>query len=560
MTKTLLVGLDAACWEYVNPLLEANRLPTLKGLMETGVWGALRSTMPAWTPTAWTSIITGKNPGKHGIFDMVWRRPGSYEFFPTNARMRWGSPFWRWLNEAGLRVGLVNIPFTHPPEPMDGFLVCGFGTPNSAPERTYPPDLLPQIERQFGPYIPAVDPLFLRTAPPDEILRVEREHQRRQVQIALALARSQQVDVLAINLMLTDHANHKMPDMERVRQAYCHADEDLRRLIDGFQPDNVMLISDHGSSRLKGIFLLNAWLRDRGYYVPAPNTSAEQSAALNWLLVQWLQTRYGLKGLPEKVLRRLARETIRRLPESIARPLWRKVENHLPFAREHVRYNGQPDYARTPLYFGSVYSGLLYLNRADREPNGIIPPAEAAGLAREIADQLAQIPDPDTGEPILPAVYTAGELYNGPALNNAPDLILDGYGGAWNLQMSHYTPTFEQPRNRYFLGLGHRRDYGWHSRDGLFVFSGAPFTTGPATAAGHVMDIPATLLHLHGVPVPNDYDGRVLTETMTADFLEQHPLRTQEGDGDEAIPLEFLYSSEEEAELTAHLRALGYLE
>jgi len=93
--KTLVVGLDAACWDYVEPLLRSGRMPTLERFMDTGFWGTLNSTMPPWTPTAWSTIITGKNPGKHGVFDLMWKRPGTYEFIPTNETHRRGTPFWR---------------------------------------------------------------------------------------------------------------------------------------------------------------------------------------------------------------------------------------------------------------------------------------------------------------------------------------------------------------------------------------------------------------------------------------------------------------------------------
>ncbi|RME46123.1 MAG: hypothetical protein D6796_09440 [Caldilineae bacterium] len=559
MTKTLLVGLDAACWEYLNPLLEAGRLPTLKGLMEAGTWGTLHSTMPAWTPTAWASIVTGKNPGKHGIFDMLWRPPGSYQFFPTSARLRRGSPFWRRLNEAGLRVGLVNIPFTHPPEPLDGFLVCGFGTPNSAAEVTYPPNLQAQIAERFGEYAPTVPAAFLRTAEPDDILTVEREHQTRQVQIALDFARSQGVDVLVINLMLTDHANHKMPDMERVQQAYCHADEDLQRLIDGFQPDNVMLISDHGSRRVKGDFLLYAWLRDRGYLVQMERTPAEQSDALNWILAQWLQAHHGWSGLFEKAYRYVVKTALPFMPSVITRRFWNNLETIIPFARPHIRFSEKLNYKATSIFPWSSYAGLLQLNIAGREPQGVLRSEEQAEFLARLIAGMKEIVDPDTGHPLFPAIYTARELYNGPALAYAPDLILDTYNSPWNILETHRRGAIvEQTYGRYFAQ--NRKDFGWHSRDGIFVFAGPSFTTGPATVAGHVMDIPATLLHLHGVPIPDDYDGQVLTETLQADFVAHHPIRFQAGDGEEDLPVENLYSPEEEAELVAHLQALGYLE
>ena len=516
--------------------------------------------MPPWTPTAWASIITGKNPGKHGIFDMMWRRPGTYEFMPTRAEVRMGTSFWKQLNKAGLRVGLVNVPFTYPPDPVAGFVVCGFGTSNSATNVTYPYDGLQWIEKEFGHYEPAIEGRFLRTAPPPEIFDVERKHQARQVRIALEFAERYQVDVLAINLMFTDHANHKMPELPQVQEAYYQSDIDLDTLLQSFQPNNVMLISDHGSNRLKGNFLLNAWLRDQGYYVQVESEPAERSTALNWVLVQWLQTHQGWSGPQEKILRRLAKDGLLRLPDRIKQRFWNEIENVIPFAREHILLSDQPDYTRTQVFPGSVYSGLLYLNVMGREITGIVPPEERQSLATEIAAKLRQVEEPETGHPLFSDVYTAQDVYTGPAVEHAPDLILDSYDNGWNIQTSGYGATLEHTYNKYFVDVVNRNDFGWHSRDGIFVFSGQDFNVGSATGQGHVMDIPATLLHLYGVPIPEDYDGRVLTELMTPELSQQS---IQYQPGDVTVPTTSVgesYSAKEEEELVDHLRALGYLD
>jgi predicted AlkP superfamily phosphohydrolase/phosphomutase len=561
MKKTLFVGLDAACWEYVEPLLQAGRMPALQELMNSGIWGTLHSTMPPWTPAAWASIATGKNPGKHGVFDMMWRRPGTYEFTPTSAKVRMGTPFWKHLNENGLRVGLVNVPFTYPPDSVEGFVVGGFGTPNSASDITYPPEVLPWIHQEFGHYKPTVDAEFLRTASPPEIFDVEKKHQVTQVNIALQLAKRYQIEVLVINLMFPDHANHKMPDMEQVNEAYRQSDADLNVLIQGFCPDNVMLISDHGSNRLKGNFLLNAWLRDQGYYIQAENTASARTRALNWMLVQWLQVHQGWSGSQEKILRHLAKDSLLKLPNRLTQHFWDKIEDHLPFARDHVMYSDQPNYARTQVFPGSVYSGLLYFNLINRDPTGTISLAERQTLAAEIADKLLEIEEPETGEPLFSNVYPACEVYSGPALEHAPDLIIDSYDKGWNIQASHYVPKVESVSNKYFVGLDQQRDFGWHSRDGIFVFSGQDFNIGPTDNTGHIMDVPATLLHLYGIPIPEDYDGQVLTKLMKPE-IGQRPINYQPGDA----VLTFFetsddsYSAEESEELVSHLRSLGYLD
>ena len=515
--------------------------------------------MPPWTPTAWSSIITGKNPGKHGVFDMLWRRPGTYEFILSNARTREGTPFWKRLNQHGIRVGLVNIPFTHPPDEVDGFVVSGFGTPSSARNITYPAGLLEWIEQSFGSFQPVVDVKVLETASPEEILKYESEHQSRQVQVASALVKRHPVDVLAINLMLTDHANHKMPQIDQVQEAYSRSDHHLCRLIEAFQPDNIMVISDHGSNRITGDFLLNAWLRDQGYYVQTAHQSVERSATLNWILLQWLRARFGWSGISEKMLRHAMRLSLPVLPKWIAEKIWADIDRHIPFARQYFLYSNQPDFDRTAVFPGSVYSGLLYLNLRGREMSGTVPYEQRLSFASEIAQELSKIEDPDTGYPLFSGIYAAADLYSGPATENAPDLILDSYDARWNIRTNKYIPIPMVARQRYFVDMTGRRDFGWHSREGVFVFSGPGFSVGGSLTDGSVMDVPATLLHLYDVPIPEDYDGRVLLDLLSTEFCQQQ-VRYQVGDTASQTSEETQLSAKETKELMDHLKALGYLD
>ncbi len=557
--KTLLVGLDAACWEYLNPLLAAGELPTIQRLMENGAWGTLRSTMPALTPAAWSSIITGKNPGKHGVFDMTRRRADSYETMPVNARLRLGTPFWKRLNEQGIRVGLVNIPFTYPPDTIDGFVVGGFGVPGSVPDLTHPRQALHWIEEQFGTYEPAVPSTLLRSGRHAAIYEAEQHHQERFVKIALGLAKQYPVDVLVINLMLLDHINHKMPDMERVHQAVRQLDADLAMLMAGFEPDVVMAISDHGSRRVKGDFLLHAWLRDQGYAVQVKRPLSEQESVMNWVLIQWLQKQKGWSGLPEKAARRLARLLLPRLSQNLSNAFWQRVEKEIPFAREHALFSDQLDYGRTRVYTGASYSGVLYFNQKGREPQGIVTPAQQAELTAELSHQLMQILDPELGQPLFSEVYDGEKIYDGPAKLVSPNVVIDYYQSQWNILSTFRRGAYaEKSRARYFVD--NIKDFGHHSRDGIFVYHGGDFKSGVSGIHGHVMDIPATLLHLYQVPIPQDFDGRSMTDTLTTDFLAHHPSQSQPGDENAELTFSDLYSAEETEEIISHLKALGYLD
>lgn len=556
--KTLLLGLDAASWNYLEPLLSAGCLPTLQHLINSGVHGTMQSTIPAKTPTAWASIITGKNPGKHGIFDMVWRSPSTYDFVPTSARVRIGTPFWKYLNDKGIRVGLVNIPFTYPPESLDGFCVAGFGTPDSARNITYPADLLEVIETKWGRFNPVVDMQVISRGSPEQIFEIEQAHQSLQVQVATVLAKQFEVDVLAINLMLLDHANHKMPEMHQVNQAIIQCDADIAHLIQEFQPDHVLLFSDHGSRRSKGNFLINRWLIDQGYLIHMERNGYQRSQALNWILMQWLRTHWGWSGLAERLTRRLLRFTVPLLRGKLKQRFWQALNEVIPFAQEHILFSDQIDFSRTYLFPGSIFSGLLYFNISGRDPKGVLPLDKVAELSSEITDKLAKITDPVTGKPLSILAYSSKDLYNGSAGTYGPDLILDNYRLDWNLQLSYITPIVEKAYERYFVN--NRGEFGWHRQDGIYTFSGPFFKPCETPSDGHVMDIPATLLYLYGVALPEDYDGRVLTGLFTSEFRDQNPITYQAGDAISEYTAENHLSAQEMEELTNHLRSLGYLE
>jgi predicted AlkP superfamily phosphohydrolase/phosphomutase len=559
MKRTLLIGFDAACWEYLNPLLHAGRLPTLQQLMDAGIWGTLHSTMPAHTPTAWASIVTGKNPGKHGVYDHLWRRTGTYEYAPTNARLRMGTPFWLRLSEHGLRVGLVNVPFTHPPDSLNGFVVGGFGTPAAVSDITYPSDLLGEIEEYFGHYEPAVLPSFIKTASAAEIFSAEGSHQKQQVKIANRLARQFEVDILVINLMFLDHANHYLSDMSQVEEAICQSDADLTDLILGFEPDNVIVFSDHGSRRVDGTFLLHAWLRDQGYCVQIKRSPSERSGALNYLLLQLINNRLDSTGSVSKSFRLLGKNIIPKLPFWALEWFWNQAEQFIPFAREHVIFSEDLDYERTSVYPGSSFSGLLYVNLLGREPMGKVSSEDCLELIDELIEKISQIPDPQTELPLISNIFRSEDIYHGLALASAPDLVLDIYEASCNVMTNFRRgPELTERRNKYFIA--DKKEFGRHSREGMFVFSGQDFNNGAAQHEAQVLDIPPTLLNLYDIPIPEDFDGRSLTELMVPEFVSRHPIGSQPGDPESLVSDENLYSKEETDELMERLRSLGYIE
>ena len=140
--RVLIVGLDGATWAVLRPLMQAGRMPRLRAAVEGGASGVLHSTIPPITPAAWTTFLTGKQPGSHGIIDFE-------RYDPTSNRLRFNSTrcldhvrnLWQIAGEAGLKVGSVNVPMTYPPVPVNGFMVSGFETPGPESDFVYPKEL-----------------------------------------------------------------------------------------------------------------------------------------------------------------------------------------------------------------------------------------------------------------------------------------------------------------------------------------------------------------------------------------------------------------------------------
>ncbi len=150
--RWLILGLDGATFDVFEPLMKAGKMPHLRRLTQEGVSGTLLSTKPPMTPAAWTTFMTGKGPGRHGIIDFE-------RYDPRTGKLSFNSTFqirektiWEILSGKGLKVGSINLPMTYPPTPVNGFMISGFETPSTDVDFTWPASLKDDILRQFPNY------------------------------------------------------------------------------------------------------------------------------------------------------------------------------------------------------------------------------------------------------------------------------------------------------------------------------------------------------------------------------------------------------------------------
>ena len=150
--RVVVVGVDGATFDIIKPWSSAGFLPNIKKLLEDGTHGFLNSTIPPITGPAWVSFQTGKNPGKHGIFDWLKRDNNSYALKPINAGDIKHKTIWEIIGEQGKKACVINVPVTFPPKKVNGSIVSGMLTPSKNSEYTYPTNLKSEINKVLDDY------------------------------------------------------------------------------------------------------------------------------------------------------------------------------------------------------------------------------------------------------------------------------------------------------------------------------------------------------------------------------------------------------------------------
>jgi len=524
--RVIVIGLDGATFDLFGPWMEAGDLPNLARLCAEGRRGRLRSCLPPVTSPAWKCFSTGKNPGRLGVF--WWRqvdRPGR-RIIGAEARLFRSRDVWDVLGEAGLRVGVIGMPLTFPPRRVNGFMVSG-GPYAEESGYTEPPGLQAEIESRFGYRLHPRHALSRENrasrAVVDEILALTAQR----FDAGEYLLERQSPDFLCLVLFYVNNLQHFCWREEPVRRVWRMIDDRLGRFM---RDDvNLFLVSDHGLARIERVFCVQSWLRREGYLVLRP----ERFSALGWLRLSRERVRTAARTLRLDVAatRLLGRGRLERLVE------------HIPFRESRVREAGaferRLDWDRTRAL--ALPQGPLYL----LSPSG---PAAREELARELTGRLEGLVDPLTGRRPVRRVHRREDVYNGPFAKDAPDLVLEPEPG--------YHIREGDVRTEEIFAVDDEWQADNHP-DGILIARGPDVCAGNEVGA-EIIDVAPTVLHLMGLPVPDDMDGRVLEEIFHQESeAARRPVRCAPAAPDHPPPPT---SDKDEAEVAERLRDLGYLE
>ncbi|MBN1953731.1 MAG: alkaline phosphatase family protein [Anaerolineae bacterium] len=543
MNRILVVGIDGGTFDLIRPWAEAGHLPHLARLMDEGAWGLLESTLPPVTSPAWPTFATGKNPGQHGVFDFI--QPAGGEFDLVNSTSIQSPTLWQILSNAGRQVGVINVPVTYPPAAVNGFIVGGMLSPRAG-RITYPDHLLDPYRDELGPYrvAPAVQH---KEGNEDEFIADLLDLVAQRGKYGLRMMADHRWDFYMVHFQATDvlqHAlwkhidpAHPLYDPQAaarfapmVRQVFERVDDFVGRLVEQAGEDtSVIVMSDHGFGALHWVVNLNLFLLQAGLLQLKRDPFTRLRAGL---------FRAGLT--PASVWHWIERAGLQNYVWLVSKSTRNKVvSKFLSF--------DDVDWSRTQAYsMGHV--GQIYVNLKGREPQGIVEPGTAYQAVRQRAiEVLRELRHPETGQPMVDQVIPGDQVAHGPYAQRGPDLhvVLDGYRAI-------AFPLFATDSRLVTRQI--RGDSGCHRRHGILIACGPAFRGGQTLQGARIVDLAPTILHVMGLPVPDDMDGRVLTSILATD----RPVAYEQASPAEASADSAL-SAEDLAEVEERLRALGYL-
>lgn len=514
--RVIIIGLDGADWSLLRPLLAEGALPTLRALVEGGVSATLESVFPTNSMAAWASLMTGVNPGKHGVFDFVRRSDTPFQTLVTNStRVRFPTVC-ELLTGAGLSSCTIDMPPFYPPFEVNGVMLGGVGV--LGPEYlSYPVEVSQLLQDRAGGYADDVAwmPYHGREAELVEQLIALTENRLR---VAETLLDERAFDLFTVVFVTPDRLHHpfwrdlveRRANEPLARRVYAAVDGALACLLDRIDTTqtDVLVVSDHGFKPVRKMVGVNEILASAGL-LPARRRKRLAGRALH----------LGLR-LPDRFQRRIF--------PFLEDAKWGVLRSLLPGTLAY-----------------SEIADTVSVNLAGRESTGVVPQREFDDVRAAAAQALVGFRDPQTGEPPIVRAIKREEYFHGPFAEEAPDLVLEfreGYAYSGILGSKLWSWRWLQ---------------GAHRRDGIIACLGPHFRRSAEAGTVSILDVTPTVLGLLEVAAPAEIDGRIAGELLAAPLPAPKltPVVAERKTG-----FRQSYSEEEEALIKDRLRGLGYID
>jgi predicted AlkP superfamily phosphohydrolase/phosphomutase len=570
MSRVIVVGLDSATFDLIIPWAEEGKLPTFSELLEKGACGPLESVKPPLSAQAWSTVLTGKNPGKHGIFGFKHPSKTDGQLPHVTSMSIRAKTILELLSELGKGVISVNVPMTYPPYAVNGILVSGMGSPGTGSNFTYPAEFKDELMRvtrgrysvdlHWAGYLN--DQNRMARAVIDLMEMVDSR-----IEATRYMMHTRPWDFFMVVFMAIDQIQHYFwktmdphhpaykPELERrfknpILRVYQKLDAFLGWLLGVIDEDTTLLvISDHGAGPfLHKTIYVNEWLRRKGL-LSLRDADKRRGSAI------------------KRSVRRLWRDAI----EACWRQLFRRLDSKqkdflvrlLPRVRQRVAaFIALPDVDPhlTQCYVAENLNTIRINVKNPGGNGGVVEPGKPYEALRDyLIREIESFVDPETGERLINKVYRREEIYRGPYVEEAPDLLIEPVNYAYEISKR----VLENDREGLTGNTGTWKGIsGSHRQHGILMAYGRNIARTRVMNA-ELADIAPTILHLLGVSIPDEMDGEVLEEVFLSEWCARNPVRiSRQSTGKDVTtpPLDEIYSHDEAERINEQLRNLGYID
>ena len=487
-TKLLIIGVDGASWEVLSPLIEMKKLPTFEKIVNNGVSGDFVSTFPPSTGPAWLSMATGKNPGKTGVFDFLTKKGTEFEFNVIGSfDYRKNNPYWDILDKQGYKIYIVNHPMLYPLYKINGVMVAGMGNPETS-NITYPAKLEKELKSLVEDYWTIVEWDTPKYNDRKVLIRDLKLFIEKQFKVLRFLIKNDWDLFLHVS-SASDFLQHAMwRDWKDENSKYhkdfidfwINLDKEIGSILELVENTNIIFVSDHGFGNLKQNFNLSKWLADKDFIKINPNDRLKSSF------------------------------------NTIFEYFYKKIENtplKTLIVSEKLKFN---------FLIKSFGIGSIFPPEVDVSNSKVIPGFSSAAYGalhitdkvenyeefREVViDELRKLKE-TFGFDI--DIFKREELYNGEKTNQAPDILFKINDHGCNVLSSTLKGEI------FSETLPFENKSGSHRNKGIFCAYGPDIKSGLKISSS-IYDLAPTVLHIFNAPIPEDVDGRVLTEIFKED-------------------------------------------
>lgn len=597
--RVVVIGIDGASWDYLEPLIASGRLPNLARLQRGGAWGRLRSVACHFTPPAWTTLFTGQPPARTGIYSFGRWDARAQAFRMVSARDVAVPAVWDVASAAGLRVASVGVPVTYPARAVNGVLVGGLETPkNHGPRLAFHPAAgrfpprSPQLPSFSPPVVAALEDannvlfVYFLDAQDDGVTRYDRVSLRVVSKGAGSLAlrtlgryefalgdfspwvrvraqRGSQLEDAFVRLQfLAPHGDFGFrvsPAFFRIEEPFTHPPELAAELAQrfGYYLPHEFLSLELVPTAARDAAGHARWFLEREdwdlfLFVFGESDNAHHLAGFGDAVLPVYQTIDGLLG--ELIDGLDARTTLAVVSDHGFGPFAESVDLNRFLAEQGLLRWSRPgviDHDQSLVFhqMWHLYFEPRLLTQEELARRGVAlrageTPRQA--LIRQLTDAARGIRAPDGRALPIELVPLPDD-----AVQPAPDMAVQGYPDGvwvefWNLQ---------NPSESVVAPLA--EDERWkHARDGIAIFYGAQIRPGELGTLA-IADVAPTLLDLLGLPVADELEGRPIAGLLDATAAARPLLRVAQYPARERLQDA---TPDGDAEFEDALRALGYVE